>query len=71
VLSGEGCELKVHTIIIDADGHDVLGPSCRAGTYYKLPKDGTYQLIVNGGEWAHGEITGPYHFVFQGGTLAK
>ncbi len=33
VLSGEGCELKVHTVIIDADDHDALGPSCRAGTY--------------------------------------
>ncbi|HEY6938728.1 MAG TPA: VWD domain-containing protein [Terriglobales bacterium] len=71
VLSGEGCELKVLTIILDPAGHDFLGPSCRTGTYWKVPKDGTYQLVVNGGEWAHAEITGPYHFVFQGGKLAQ
>lgn len=71
VLSGEGCDLKVLTSIIDPDGHDILGPSCRTGTYWKLPKDGTYQLVVNGGEWAHAKITGTYHFVFQGGKLAQ
>jgi hypothetical protein len=71
VLSGEGCELKVFTIILDPEGHDFLGPSCRTGTYWKVPKDGTYQLVVNGGEWAHAPVTGPYHFVFQGGKLAQ
>jgi hypothetical protein len=71
VLSGEGCELKVFTIILDPAGHDFLGPSCRTGTYWKVPKDGTYQLVVNGGEWAHAPVTGPYHFVFQGGKLAQ
>ncbi len=70
VLSGEGCELSVQTEIVDPDGHDVLGPSCRVGTYWKLPKDGAYQLIVNGYESAHGDVTGPYHFVFQGGKAS-
>ncbi len=69
VLSGEGCELKVLTTIIDPGGHDSLGPSCRAGDAFKVPADGTYQLVVNGGEWSHAEMTGPYHFVFQGGKL--
>ncbi len=70
VLSGEGCDLKVLITIIDPDGHDALGPSCRTGDVFKVPKDGTYQLVVNGGEWSHAEVTGPYHFVFQGGKLA-
>ncbi len=70
VLSGEGCTLPFHTSIIDADGHDYLGPDCRTGTYWKVPQDGTYQLVVNGGEWTHSEVTGPYRFVFQGGKPA-
>ncbi len=70
VLSGQGCDMKFFTSIIDPDGHDFMGPSCREGTYWKIPKDGVYQLVVNGGEWAHAAVTGSYHFVFQGGKLA-
>ena len=71
VLSGKGCDLKFFTAILDPEGHSILGPSCRTGTYWKLPRDGTYQLVVNSGEWAHAEAIGPYHFVFQGGKLAQ
>ncbi len=52
----------------------ITTPSVRPAVPVRISKfsnDGTYQLIVNGGEWTHGEIVGPYHFVFQGGKLAK
>jgi hypothetical protein len=69
VLSGEGCDLGwMGTDIIDPEGHDFLGPSCRVGTDYKVSENGTYQLIVNSLE---SPSPGPYHFVFQGGKLAK
>jgi von Willebrand factor type D domain len=69
VLSGEGCDLGwMGTDIIDPEGHDFLGPSCRVGTDYKVSENGTYQLIVNS---LDSPSPGPYHFVFQGGKLAK
>jgi hypothetical protein len=67
-LEGEGCQLGgMITEIMDADGHEVGGPVCRKGTFSKLPKDGTYQLIIN--VWNAAE-PGPYQFVFQGGQVA-
>ncbi len=66
-LEGEGCKLDMVTVILDPEGHDTLGPSCRKGTYYKLPKDGAYQLVINAGNTGE---PGPYHFVFQGGKPA-
>ena len=56
------------TTILDPAGHDFLRPSCRKDSYFKLPNDGTYQLIVN--SW-NAKEPGPYHFVFQGGKLAN
>jgi hypothetical protein len=67
VLAGQGCSLPVFTVVLDPAGHDRLGPSCRPEDVFKVPEDGRYQLIVNGAEDAHAPITGPYHFVFQGG----
>ncbi len=68
-VEGEGCDLgSMLTTILDPEGHEFLGPSCRKGNYFKLPKDGTYQLVVN--SWNAAE-PGPYHFVFQGGKLAN
>lgn len=67
LLSGSGCDLGwLITDTLDPEGHDALGPNCRAGTVYKLPERGTYQLIINSMN------TGPgsYHFVFQGGKPA-
>ena len=66
---GRRLSLPVHTIIVDSDGQEVLGPDCRVGKYWTVPKDGTYRLVVNGAEWTHGDVTGPYHFVFQGGKI--
>ena len=68
-IEGEGCDLgSMLTGILDPEGHDFLDPSCRKGNYFKLPKDGTYQFIVN--SWNAAE-PGPYHFVFQGGKVAN
>ena len=68
-LEGEGCQLgSMITEIMDAEGHEVGGPVCRKGTFSTLPKDGTYELIIN--VWNAAE-PGPYQFVFQGGKLAR
>jgi hypothetical protein len=68
LVSGQGCDLgSMITDIIDPEGHDLLGPGCRVGTYYKLPENGTYQFVINSTDAAE---PGPYHFVFQGGKLA-
>jgi len=62
-IAGKGCELSgMFTSIIDADGHDMLGPDCREGNGKKLQKDGTYTLLVNSGDGG----PGTYQFVFQG-----
>lgn len=76
VLSGPGCDLgHVLTAIIGPDGSSVLGPGCRVGTFWKLQKDGPHTLVINSdecGECSDEEMDapGPYHFVFQGGTIA-
>jgi hypothetical protein len=68
-LEGEGCQLGwMITEIMDAEGHEVGGPICRKGTFSRLPKDGTYELIIN--VWNAAE-PGPYQFVFQGGKSAS
>lgn len=68
-LEGEGCSLdNIITEILLPDGHDFLGPGCRKDTYYKVPAEGTYQLVINAD---HSPGAGAYHFVFQGGKLAE
>ena len=49
----------------DAEGHDIGGVDCRAGSEFKLRAAGTYQLTMN--TWDGGPA--PYHFVFQGGAF--
>lgn len=64
-FSGEGCELSILVVsVIDPNGHDVLGPSCRSGTDLRLRMTGQYKLVINGGDGGFG----PYHFVFQGAS---
>ena len=66
-LEGEGCSLEgIVTSILFPDGHDALGPGCRKGTYFKVPADGSYQLVINSD---NSPIAGAYRFVFQGGKL--
>lgn len=66
-FSGEGCELSILVVsVIDPNGHDVLGPSCRSGTDLRLRMTGEYKLVINGGDGGFG----PYHFVFQGASGA-
>ena len=69
-VSGEGCDLGMLVVsIIDPDGHDSLGPNCRAGNDYRLQRDGQFKLLINGGDGGFGA----YHFVFLGapGSPAK
>jgi hypothetical protein len=62
-VSGEGCDLGMLVIsVVDAAGHDTLGPNCRAGNDYRLPRDGKFQFVINGADGGFG----PYHFVLQG-----
>lgn len=61
-ISGKGCELSMFTAIVSSEGWEILGPGCREGTAYKVPKTGTYKLRINSDE--HGP--GKYQFVFQG-----
>jgi hypothetical protein len=62
-ISGKGCELSgMFTGIAGPDGGDTLGPICREGTTYKIPKAGTYKLLVNYDDKGPGK----YQFVFQG-----
>jgi hypothetical protein len=50
------------TGIVSPDGWDTLGPICRDGTTYKIPKAGTYKLLINYDDKGPGK----YQFVFQG-----
>jgi hypothetical protein len=62
-LSGEGCDLSNLVVgIILPNGHDVLGPSCRAGSDSVLMETGTFQLVINSADGGEGA----YHFLFQG-----
>jgi hypothetical protein len=46
-LEGEGYSLEsIITEILTPDGHDFLGPGCRKDTVYKVPADGTHQLVI-------------------------
>ena len=70
MLEGAGCDLgpMMHVNIINPAGVELGGPNCGKGTYFKIPADGTYQLVINAD---NSPTTGPYHFVFQGGKLAN
>jgi hypothetical protein len=62
-FSGEGCYLGSLVVsIVDGDGHDSLGPSCRSGSDAKLRNKGPYKLVINGGDSG----SGAYHFLIQG-----
>jgi hypothetical protein len=69
VLEGEGCQLGWMLVsVYDSQDREIGGMGCRKGTYFKVPKDGAYQLVINSDNAAE---PGPYHFVFQGGKLAE
>ncbi len=62
-VSGKVCDLSgMFTGIVSPDGSDALGPMCREGTTYKIPKTGTYKLLINYDDGGPGK----YQFVFQG-----
>jgi hypothetical protein len=62
-ISGKGCETSgMFTGIVSQEGWSVLGPLCREGSPYKVPKNGTYQLLINYADAGPGK----YQFVFQG-----
>ncbi|HKW00706.1 MAG TPA: VWD domain-containing protein [Vicinamibacterales bacterium] len=61
-ISGKGCELNMFTAIVSSEGWENLGPGCREGTVYRIPKAGTYKLRINSDERGPGK----YQFVFQG-----
>jgi len=62
-VAGDGCDLGPLVLsIVNAKGADMLGPSCRSGSDFRITESGTYQLVVNS---ADGGV-GSYHFVLQG-----
>jgi hypothetical protein len=69
MLEGAGCDVGQMVVdIFDSEGHQYLGPNCGKGNYFRIPKDGAYQLVINADNTPN---VGPYHFVFQGGKLTN
>jgi hypothetical protein len=68
-ISGEACQLGTLTAdILDDQGLRRFSPNCNQGSYFKVERDGRYQLVIN---WDNRAGTGPYRFVFQQGELAR
>jgi hypothetical protein len=63
-VSGEGCDLGNLVLgLVETDGREVAGPSCRPGTDTRLTDGGTYELVINAADGG----AGSYHFVLQDG----
>lgn len=61
-VSGEGCDLGNFVLdLVEADGREVAGPSCRPGSDMRLTDGGTYELVINAADGG----AGSYHFVLQ------
>jgi hypothetical protein len=64
-VSGEGCDLGNFVLdLVETDGREVSGPSCRPGTDTRLPDGGTYELVINAADGG----AGSYRFVLQDGA---
>src|SRR5260370_11193416 len=62
-VSGEGCDLGPLVLsVVDPEGHDALGPGCRAGTDLVLRNAGAFRLVINASDGA----AGLYRFVLLG-----
>jgi len=69
MIEGAGCDVGQMVVdVFDSEGHQYLGPNCGKGNYFRIPKDGAYQLVINADNAPN---VGPYHFVFQGGKLTN
>lgn len=67
-VSGEGCDLGNFVVdLVETDGREVAGPSCRPGTDTRLPDGGTYELVINAADGG----AGPYRFVLQDGSSSS
>jgi hypothetical protein len=67
-VSGEGCDLGNFVVdVVETDGREVTGPSCRPGTGTRLPNGGTYELVINAADGG----AGSYQFVLQDGSSAS
>jgi len=61
-VSGEGCDLGNLVLdLVEADGREVAGPSCRPGSNTRLTVGGTYELVINAADGG----ASSYHFVLQ------
>jgi len=64
-IAGPGCDIATLVIgVVSSKGAEMLGPSCRRDTDFKVPESGAYKLVVNSADGG----SGPYHFVFQGAS---
>ena len=64
-VSGEGCDLGNLVLdLIETNGREVTGPSCRPGSDTRLTDGGTYELVINAADGG----ARSYHFVLQDGS---
>jgi hypothetical protein len=67
-VSGEGCDLGNFVLdLVETDGREVAGPSCRPGTDTRLTDGGTYELVINAADGG----AGSYRFVLQDGSSSS
>jgi hypothetical protein len=67
-VSGEGCDLGNFVVdLVETDGREVTGPSCRPGTDTRLPDGGTYELVIKEADGG----AGSYQFVLQDGSSSS
>jgi hypothetical protein len=65
-ISGAGCDVGSLILgIVDPQGHEIGGLSCRKDESFKVLQSGNYQLVVNSFDGG----PAPYQFVFQGGAF--
>ncbi len=65
-ISGAGCDVDGLILsIVDPQGHEIGGLTCRNDDSFKMPQSGNYQLVVNSLDGG----PAPYQFVFQGGAF--
>lgn len=61
-VSGESCDLGNLVLdLVETNGREVAGPSCRPGSDTRLSDGGTYELVINAADGG----AGSYHFVLQ------
>ena len=57
-IAGPGCDIATLVVgVVSPKGAELLGPSCRRDTDFKVPESGAYKLVVNSADGGTGDIT--------------